>query len=46
MCIRDSRVIPAGLWFRFGHWYLVAWDLEREAVRTFRVCLLYTSRCV
>ena len=22
---------PAGLWFRFGHWYLVAWDLEREA---------------
>jgi proteasome accessory factor C len=31
------RVIPAGLWFRFGHWYLVAWDLEREAVRTFRV---------
>jgi proteasome accessory factor C len=31
------RVAPAGLWFRFGHWYLVAWDLEREAVRTFRV---------
>ena len=28
---------PAGLWFRFGHWYLVAWDLEREGVRTFRV---------
>jgi len=26
-----------GLWFRFGHWYLVAWDLERGAVRTFRV---------
>jgi predicted DNA-binding transcriptional regulator YafY len=33
----DRRVAPAGLWFRFGHWYLVAWDLEREAVRTFRV---------
>ena len=31
------RVVPAALWFRFGHWYLVAWDLEREAVRTFRV---------
>jgi proteasome accessory factor BC len=31
------RVAPAGLWFRFGHWYLVAWDLGREAVRTFRV---------
>ena len=26
-----------GLWFRFGHWYLVAWDLDRAAVRTFRV---------
>jgi predicted DNA-binding transcriptional regulator YafY len=33
----DRRVAPAGLWFRFGHWYLVAWDLSREAVRTFRV---------
>ncbi len=31
------RVGPVGLWFRFGHWYLVAWDLDREAVRTFRV---------
>jgi predicted DNA-binding transcriptional regulator YafY len=31
------RVAPVGLWFRFGHWYLVAWDLERQAVRTFRV---------
>ncbi len=31
------RVAPVGLWFRFGHWYLVAWDLERGAVRTFRV---------
>src|ERR1039458_10677809 len=34
---RARRVAPAGLWFRFGHWYLVAWDLEREGVRTFRV---------
>jgi predicted DNA-binding transcriptional regulator YafY len=33
----QRRVAPAGLWFRFGHWYLVAWDLEREDVRTFRV---------
>jgi proteasome accessory factor C len=31
------RVAPVGLWFRFGHWYLVAWDLERTDVRTFRV---------
>ncbi len=31
------RVAPVGLWFRFGHWYLVAWDLGRGAVRTFRV---------
>ncbi len=30
-------VVPVGLWFRFGHWYLVAWDLGREAPRTFRV---------
>jgi predicted DNA-binding transcriptional regulator YafY len=31
------RVVPVGVWFRFGHWYAVAWDLERESVRTFRV---------
>jgi predicted DNA-binding transcriptional regulator YafY len=31
------QVAPAGIWFRFGHWYLVAWDLDRAAVRTFRV---------
>ena len=31
------QVAPVGLRFRFGHWYLVAWDLERSAVRTFRV---------
>jgi proteasome accessory factor C len=34
---RDRRVAPLGLWFRFGHWYLVAWDLDSSAVRTFRV---------
>jgi len=34
---RDRRVAPVGLWFRFGHWYLVAWDLDSSAVRTFRV---------
>ena len=34
----DRRTVaPVGLWFRFGHWYLVAWDLDRSAVRTFRV---------
>ena len=26
-------VAPVGLRFRFGHWYLVAWDLERAAHR-------------
>ncbi len=31
------RVAPVGVWFRFGHWYAVAWDLDREDVRTFRV---------
>jgi proteasome accessory factor BC len=31
------HVAPVGLRFRFGHWYLVAWDLDRAAVRTFRV---------
>ena len=34
---QERRVAPVGLWFRFGHWYLVAWDLSRSAVRTFRV---------
>ncbi len=34
---RARVVAPVGLWFRFGHWYLVAWDIEREGVRTFRV---------
>ena len=24
----QRRVAPVGLWFRFGHWYLVAWDLD------------------
>jgi predicted DNA-binding transcriptional regulator YafY len=33
----ERSVAPVGLWFRFGHWYLVAWDLTRSAVRTFRV---------
>ena len=33
----SRQLAPVGLRFRFGHWYLVAWDLERAAVRTFRV---------
>jgi len=28
---------PAGLWFRRGHWYVVGWDADREAARSFRV---------
>jgi proteasome accessory factor C len=31
------RTAPVGVWFRFGHWYAVAWDLDRQDVRTFRV---------
>ncbi len=34
---RPRRVAPAGLWFRGGHWYLVGWDTDRDAARTFRV---------
>jgi len=30
------RVAPAALWFRGGRWYLVGWDLDRRAARTFR----------
>lgn len=33
----DRRVAPSGLWFREGRWYLVGWDLARQAPRTFRV---------
>ncbi len=28
---------PAGLWFRWGHWYVVGWDHDRQAERSFRV---------
>lgn len=31
------RAAPAAVWFRRGHWYLVGWDLDRDAARTFRV---------
>ncbi|HET6795459.1 MAG TPA: WYL domain-containing protein [Acidimicrobiales bacterium] len=36
---RDVRraVEPYGLLFRRGYWYLVGWDLDRKAVRSFRV---------
>ncbi|MGH9093180.1 MAG: helix-turn-helix transcriptional regulator, partial [Acidimicrobiales bacterium] len=30
-------VAPGGLWFRDGRWYLVGWDRDRSAARTFRV---------
>jgi proteasome accessory factor BC len=33
----DRSVTPAGLWFRNGHWYVVGWDADRGAGRTFRV---------
>jgi proteasome accessory factor C len=31
------QTAPLGVRFRFGHWYVVAWDLDRQDVRTFRV---------
>ncbi|MGH9006955.1 MAG: helix-turn-helix transcriptional regulator [Acidimicrobiales bacterium] len=33
----DRSVTPAGLWFRRGHWYVVGWDADRDAPRSFRV---------
>jgi proteasome accessory factor BC len=33
----DRRMTPAGLWFRHGHWYVVGWDADRVAPRSFRV---------
>lgn len=31
------RVYPYGLLFKFNRWYLVGWDLDRKALRTYRV---------
>ncbi|HVX20236.1 MAG TPA: WYL domain-containing protein [Acidimicrobiales bacterium] len=31
------RVAPAAVRFRNGRWYLIGWDLDRQAARTFRV---------
>jgi proteasome accessory factor BC len=33
----DRSMTPAGLWFRRGHWYVVGWDADRQAPRSFRV---------
>jgi proteasome accessory factor B len=33
----QRRVRPYGLLFQHSHWYLVGWDLERQAERIFRV---------
>lgn len=33
----DRTVHPYGLLFQHGRWYLVAWALDRDAVRMFRV---------
>ncbi len=33
----ERAVAPGGLWFRGGRWYLVGWDQQRQAGRTFRV---------
>lgn len=34
--VRPRRAEPHHLVTRAGHWYLIAWDLEREDWRTFR----------
>jgi proteasome accessory factor B len=33
----ERRVRPYGLLFQHSHWYLVAWDTDREDMRVFRV---------
>ena len=33
----ERKVRPYGLLFQHSHWYLVGWDLSREAERLFRV---------
>jgi predicted DNA-binding transcriptional regulator YafY len=33
----ERQMTPAGLWFRRGHWYVVGWDADRQAPRSFRV---------
>lgn len=35
--VAHRRVQPYGLVHRRGNWYLVGWDIDREAVRSFRL---------
>ncbi|MDT8341258.1 MAG: WYL domain-containing protein [Longimicrobiales bacterium] len=35
--VTERRVHPFGLLFKFNHWYLVGRDVEREALRIFRL---------
>ena len=35
--VNDRRVNPWGLLFQHSRWYLVGWDLDRDAERMFRV---------
>ncbi|KRF04670.1 hypothetical protein ASH00_13750 [Arthrobacter sp. Soil782] len=39
---RERRVQPWGMGSRFGHWYLVGFDLDREAERWFRLTRMTT----
>lgn len=39
---RERTVQPWGMGSRFGHWYLVGFDLDREAVRWFRLTRMTT----
>lgn len=33
----DRRVRPYGLLFQHSHWYMIAWDVDRQDMRVFRV---------
>ncbi|MCW1248765.1 WYL domain-containing protein [Acaricomes phytoseiuli] len=37
---RQRTVQPWGLGLKYGHWYLVGWDLERQGQRIFRLSRL------
>ncbi|GAB3555053.1 WYL domain-containing protein [Arthrobacter tumbae] len=39
---RERRVQPWGMGSRFGHWYLVGFDLDRKAERWFRLSRMTT----
>lgn len=42
----ERYVYPYGLGYRHGQWYLLGWDRERNAVRTFRISRIERLRTV